>query len=52
MGKNSGDNFSEQDLLGTALDAGAQMLTAVLTWYVIGRMVRFEEQLTMRQQIE
>lgn len=52
MAKGSGDNFSEQDLLATAFDAGAQVLAALFTWYVIGRIARFEEQLTLRQGID
>ncbi|RZL08397.1 MAG: DUF4328 domain-containing protein [Hymenobacter sp.] len=52
MSKTSDDNFSEQDLLATILDAGAQVLAALLTWYVIGRIARFEAQLTIRQQID
>lgn len=52
MTKTSDDNFSEQDLLATILDAGAQVLAALFTWYVIGRIARFEAQLAIRQQID
>ena len=51
MTKGSDSNFSQLDLTATALDAGAQVLVAGFTWYIIGRIARFEEQLTLSQQL-
>lgn len=48
----SEEGITHEDLLPMLLDAGAQLLFAALTWHVIGRAARFEEQLTVRQQVE
>jgi len=45
------DTFTQEDMLATSLDAGAQLIAAVLTWQVIGRASAFEEELALRQRI-
>ena len=43
--------ITHEDLLPSLLDAGSQLLFSVFTWYVIGRVATFEEELTVRQQV-
>lgn len=45
-------SLSSSDIVSASWEAGAHLLVGVLTWYVIGRCMRFEEQLAVRQQIE
>lgn len=52
MSKSSDEGLTDNTLLAAALDAGSELLVAILTWYVIGRMARFEEQLALRQQVD
>ena len=53
MGSSFGsDTLTQDDLLATTLDAGAQFVSAAFTWVVIGRSAAFEEELLARQQIE
>jgi hypothetical protein len=47
-----GEGITHEDLVPMLLDAGAQLVFAVLTWYVIGRAARFEEELAARQQVD
>ena len=47
----SGNDITQDDLLAFMLDAGAQLVAAGLTWYVIGRVAGFEEELAVRQQV-
>jgi hypothetical protein len=52
MGSSFDDGaLTQNDMLATALDAGAQFIAAALTWHVIGRIAIFEEELAVRQQI-
>ncbi len=46
------DTFTQEDMLATSLDAGAQFIAAIFTWYIIGRSAIFEEELTIRLQVE
>jgi len=52
MGSSFGsDTITQDDMLATSLEAGTQFIAAGFTWYVIGRVATFEEELTVRQQI-
>lgn len=46
------DSLTSNDLLSAGLEAGTHLLFGVLTWYIIGRCMRFEEELALRQQVE
>jgi hypothetical protein len=48
----SSDTITQEDMLATTLEAGTQFIAAGFAWYVIGRMATFEEELTVRQQID
>lgn len=52
IGSSDTTGFSQSDLLAALVDAGAQALAAVFTWYLIGRVAKFEEELAIRQEIE
>lgn len=52
MGSSDATGFSQTDLLAALIDAGSQVLAAGLTWYLIGRAAKFEEELAVRQEIE
>jgi len=47
----SGSGITQADLLAFMIDAGAQLITAGLTWYIIGRVATFEEELAGREQV-
>ncbi len=51
MGSHS-DDITQEDLLPMLLDTATQLLFAALTWYVIGRVAGFEEELAARQQVQ
>jgi hypothetical protein len=52
MGSNDGsDGVLHADLLPAMLDAGTQLLATAFTWYIIGRVAVFEDELAMRQQV-
>jgi heme A synthase len=50
MGSDS-DGVTQENLLPMLLDTGAHLIFAVLTWHIIGRVATFEEELTVRQQV-
>jgi hypothetical protein len=52
VGNDGHTGLSQADLLGTTIDTSAQFISAAFTWYIIGRCVKFEEQLIVRQQID
>jgi hypothetical protein len=52
MGSNDSAGITQTDLLASVFDAGSHLISAFLTWYVIGRVAKFEQQLTLRQQVD
>ena len=52
IGSNDSAGFTHNDLVAALIDAGSQVLAAGLTWYLIGRVMKFEEELTTRQKVE
>lgn len=51
MGSDNSAGVVQADLLPAILDAGTQLLAAAFTWYIIGRVAAFEEELAARQQV-
>jgi hypothetical protein len=52
MGGNDSDGIAQANLLPALLDAGAQLLAAAFTWYIIGCVAAFEDELAVRQQVQ
>ena len=49
---NDRPGITQDDLVSVIFDAGAELLVASLTWYVIGRVAAFEADLVLRQQVD